>query len=93
MAKNSFGKTKEIGSSYATYRIDNPNNGMYFEWKVLKTYQRPDKEKDNQYARWFCAVKSPMTYDSWELGDTYVKEILDLANMIDATSEWKEHYG
>ena len=93
MSKNPFGKSTKPDNAYATYRVDNPANGMYFEWKVLKTYQRPDKEKDNQYARWFCAVKSPMTYDSWELGDTYVREILNIANIIDSTAEWKEHYG
>ena len=39
MAKNQFGKSKEINNAYATYRVDNPSNGMYFEWKILKTYQ------------------------------------------------------
>ena len=37
--KNQFGKSRKIDNAYATYRVDNPNNGMYFEWKILKTYQ------------------------------------------------------
>jgi hypothetical protein len=93
MAKNSFGKTKEIGSSYATYRIDNPNNGMYFEWKILKTYQTKDNEKKNPYARWYTACKSPMTYDSWEYGDAYIKDIMEVKpKLIDATDEWRFNY-
>lgn len=93
MAKNSFGKTKEIGSSYATYRIDNHNNGMYFEWKILKTYQTKDNEKKNPYARWFVACKSPMTHDSWDYGDTYIKDIMEVKpKLIDATDEWRFNY-
>ncbi len=41
----------------------------------------------------FCAVKSPMTYDSWEYGDVYINEIKDVgAKLIDSTPEWKEAY-
>lgn len=35
-----------------------------WEWRVLKKWQNPENEEKNPYARWFCAVKSPMTYDS-----------------------------
>ena len=45
--KNLFGKSKEINNAYATYRVDNPNNGMYFEWKILKTYQVKSNEDKN----------------------------------------------
>ena len=44
-------------------------------WKVLKKYQNAENEAKNDYARWFCAVKSDMTYGSFELGDTYVSDI------------------
>ena len=37
MPKNQFGKSRQVDNAYATYRIDNPSNGMYFEWKILKT--------------------------------------------------------
>jgi len=30
---------------------------------------------ENQFARWFCAVKSPMTYGSWEMGDVYARDV------------------
>ena len=64
-----------------------------FEWRVLKTYQRKDKEDANQYARWFTACKSPYTYDSWEYGDAYINEIMSVNPvLVDATDEWKETY-
>ena len=58
---NKFAKTRDIEKPYATYRVENPSNGMYFEWKVLKAWQGRESEKKKPYGRWFCAVKSPMT--------------------------------
>lgn len=46
-----------------------------WEWRVLKRYQKPSLEAKNPYARAFCAVRSPMTYGSWDLGDTYLSDI------------------
>ena len=91
--KNNFGKSVKVDNAYATYRVDNPSNDMYFEWKILKTYQKKDNEDNNEYARWFTACKSPMTYDSWEYGDAYIKDILNTnPELISATDEWKETY-
>ena len=85
--KNLFGKSRTVDNPYATYRLGN------FEWRVLKTYQRKDKEDTNQYARWFTACKSPYTYDSWEYGDAYINEIMSVnPELVSATDEWKEHY-
>lgn len=50
-------------------------------WYVLKKWQSPDKEKDNEYARWFCEVVSPMTPNG-EIGDVYVKDIINNAIRI-----------
>lgn len=74
--KNPCGKTRPVENPYEIYRSHLLPG---WEWRVLKKYQTPEKEKDNPYARWFCAVKSPMTYGSWEYGDTYVRDILDEA--------------
>ena len=93
MAKNQFGKSREVDNAYATYRVDNPSNGMYFEWKILKTYQVKSNEDKNEYARWFTACKSPMTYDSWEYGDAYINEIMSVnPKLINATEEWRKEY-
>tara|TARA_R110000787_G_scaffold109450_2_gene217986 strand:+ start:138 stop:434 length:297 start_codon:yes stop_codon:yes gene_type:complete len=91
--KNKFGKSKDIDNAYATYRVVNESNGAYLEWKILKTYQKKDNEDKNKYARWFTACKSPMTYDRWEYGDAYIKEILDVnPELVSSTEEWKETY-
>jgi hypothetical protein len=71
--KNTMGKTRKVDNPYEIYRSDYLPN---WEWRVLKKYQNPENEKNNPYARWFCAVKSPMTYGDWEYGDVYVKDIL-----------------
>jgi len=88
---NNFAKTRDIEKPYATYRVENPSNGMYFEWKVLKSWQTRESEKKKPYGRWFCAVQSPMTYGSWERGDVYVSDILELnPTLIQADPEWVE---
>ena len=68
--KNKFKKAMKIDNAYATYRTE--VGDMYFEWKILKTWQDKDNEDKNPYARWYTACKSPMTYDSWEYGDVYM---------------------
>jgi hypothetical protein len=68
--KNEKGKAREVDNPYEIYK-----NGDW-EWRVLKHYQSPEAEAKNPYARVFCAVKSPMTYGSWEYGDTYIKDII-----------------
>ena len=89
--KNPFSKTTSQAEPYAIYK----NEMAGFEYKVLKTYQRPDKERLNQYSRWFLATKSPYTYGSYELGDGYINQILDdpQTHLVSATREWRDHYG
>lgn len=69
--KNKCLKSRPLDNPYAIY-ISNllPD----WEWRVLKKWQVDDNKP---YARWFCAVKSPMTYGEWEYGDVYVSEILN----------------
>ena len=47
-----------------------------WQWRVLKKWQVDDNKL---YARWFCAVKSPFTHGTFEIGDVYVKEIKENA--------------
>jgi len=94
MSKNQFGKSTKIDNAYATYRIDNTSNGMYFEWKILKTYQVKGNEDKNNNARWFTACKSPMTHDNWEYGDAYISEIMSVnPTLVNSTEEWRQAYG
>lgn len=71
--KNLCRKERKVDNPYEVYRSHLLPG---WEWRVLKKYQNPENEAKNEYARWFCAVRSPMTYGSWEYGDTYVKDIL-----------------
>jgi len=89
MTKNIFGKTAKVDAPYAIFKAPQMN----FEWRVLKTYQRPDKEMENQYARWFVAARSDMTYGSWEYGDTYVRDIVEYGTLVEAVPQWYEQYG
>ena len=41
--KNPFAKTTRQSEPYAIYK----NDMAGWEWRVLKTYQRPDKERSN----------------------------------------------
>ena len=87
MSKNKFGKSVKVENAYASYRAGS------FEWKILKTYQVKENEDKNMYARWMTACKSPMTYDSWEYGDAYIKDILGVKpKLLSATDEWKSTY-
>jgi hypothetical protein len=58
-----------------------------WRWEVYKKYQKPDKESQNPFARWFCKVFSPITREQMssgsELGDVYIKDIKSVAKKLD----------
>jgi hypothetical protein len=65
-----------------------------WEWRILKTYQKPAKEQENQYARWMVAATSPFMHGGgYEQGDTYVRDIVCSALLVAATPEFVEAYG
>lgn len=66
--KNQCLKMREVEEPYEVWQTPDGS----WEWRVLKKWQLDD---DKEYARWFCAVKSPFTFGSFEYGDVYVKEI------------------
>ena len=74
--KNECWKTRPVERPYERYKSPVLPG---WEWRVLKKYQSPYKERDNQLAMWYCAVRSPHTYGAWEYGDVYVKDILEVA--------------
>ena len=75
--KNECNKTRSLDDPYEVYR-----GPVGFEWRVLKKYQNPERESENPYARWYCAVKSDFTYGEFELGDVYVSEIKENGDKI-----------
>jgi hypothetical protein len=92
MPRTPFGKSRPVDDPYAIYKGYTPFGET--EVRVLKTYQHPDKEKDNQYARWFVAVKSDHTFGRFDMGDSYIQDCL-YGNMrlVQCTDEWREVYG
>ena len=84
--KNECGKTRPVENPYEIWQS---YDGTW-EWRILKKYQTPTNEHKNPYARWYCAVKSPFTFDSWEYGDTYIKDIIQHARMIKGEVDLKK---
>jgi hypothetical protein len=68
-----MGKSRPVDRPYAVYVSDDG-----WTWKVLKAYTT-DPHVD--YARWFCAVSSPYTQGSYDLGDTYVADVLQYGRL------------
>jgi len=71
MPKNPCGKSRKVENPYEVWR--SPDGS--WEWKVLKKYKSPEAEAKDPFARWFCAVSSPGTFGSYDLGDVYVREV------------------
>lgn len=78
MGKNECAKTRPVENPYEIWMTP---DGQW-EWRVLKKYQTPENEAKNPYARWYVAVKSPMTYGSYEYGDTYIQDIVSVAHKV-----------
>jgi len=78
--KNECGKTRKVEDPYEIWQGYGQFEG--WTWKVLKKYQTPEKEKSNPYARWFCAVSSPYTHGGYDMGDTYVKDVVNYARLV-----------
>jgi hypothetical protein len=70
MAKNLCGKSRPTEEPYEIWQLGD------WEWRVLKKWQANDEQ---EFARWFCAVKSPFTYGGYELGDVYASEVMSSA--------------
>ena len=85
-AKNYCGKMREIDNPYETWTLAHAG----WTWQVLKKYQTPENESKNPYARWMVAAKSPETHGSWEMGDTYVRDIKDSGAVRSINPKFRE---
>ncbi len=79
-------KTADIDSPHARFT----NEASGWEWRVLKVNQ-PKRGPHAQYATWFCAVRSPHTYGSWELGDTYAKDVFTYGALVAQTDQFADY--
>lgn len=77
-------RTATIQEPHATYESGD------WTWKVLKV-NAPKQPLDTHYISWFCAVQSPMTYGGWDMGDTYVTDVVNYATLVSATDEFKAY--
>lgn len=64
-------KSRPIDNPYEIWRAGT------WEWCVLKYYGNPDKP----FARALCAVSSPHTFGSHDIGDVYVCDIRSHARL------------
>jgi len=90
MSKNILNKTADIETPYAVFKGNGPFGDT--EVRLLKTYQKPDNELSNPYARWMVAARSDMTFGSWEYGDSYIHEAVYNLHLTDASDKFKEQY-
>ena len=81
--KNLKGKTRGVNDPYEIYIYPG------WEWRVLKHNVNPDREKTDRYASCFCAVKGPGTFDGYDMGDTYISDIL--TGTLLTEEEMREH--
>ena len=84
---NPFGKTRDVEDPYAIYV--GPGG---VEWRVLKTYRRPDKEQADAFSRWMVSASSPFTFGTRDMGDEYASRVRP-HTLVWSTDEWKEYYG
>lgn len=78
---NLWGKTRKLNEPYVSV----VHNG--WEWRILKAYKTRKAEREDRYARWLCAVKSPMTFGSWDMGDAYCNDVPMTAELSAALAE------
>jgi hypothetical protein len=63
-------KSRDLDDPYMVFVLGD------WEWRVLSVSH---KWQDKPAARWFCAVRSPYTFGSFDFGDTYVHDVLVVA--------------
>jgi len=88
--KNLLGKARKTDTPYAIYKGQGPFGET--EMRLLKTYSIPANEVKNQYARWFVAVKTPMTYGSYDMGDSYIRDAIYGLKLTYASDEYRQQY-
>ena len=88
--KNLLGKSRNLQKPYAIWKGQGPFGNT--EMCLIKTYQVPANEAKNQYAKWMIAVKSDMTYGSYDMGDSYIRDAIYGLNLTYASEEYRQQY-
>jgi len=82
--KNAWGKTRPQDNPYfAISRGD-------WTWRILKAWQPAATARENEFARYFCAVSSPFTAPGVDMGDVYVRDIPGYGSILAAQQREEE---
>jgi len=68
-----MGRTRPVSNPWLTI-----TDGSW-TWKVL---QAPVTNPDKPFASWLCAVSSPYTFGGYDMGDTYINDIIGLGGEL-----------
>jgi hypothetical protein len=68
---NPYGKLVDRENAHFVYQSLDGQWTYY----VLRTYQLPEKEEKNPFARWLVNVVSPSTSPRGETGDSYISAV------------------
>ena len=91
MSKNLMGKSiSHNDTPYAIFEGISPFGNTTV--KLLKSYQKPEKELLNLYAKWMVGVKTDHTFGSYDLGDSYVQDVVRGLALTYASDTFKENY-
>jgi hypothetical protein len=88
--KNLLSKARDKSNPWAVFR--GQSHFGQTTVKLLKTYQKPVKEILNEHARWQVAVKSDYTFGGYDIGDSYLRDVVRGLRLTHATDEFKENY-
>ena len=81
-------RTKE--EPYAIFKNMGPFGNT--EVRLLKVWQMPKTELKNQYAKWNVAVKSDYTFGSFDMGDSYLNDVVRNLDLTYAHELFKNQY-
>lgn len=84
----SLKKTVEMENPHATF----VNERAGWTWKILKVYRAAKTDKGDRYSRWFLAARSPMTFGEYEMGDTYISDVLSYGRLESCTDEFRTYF-
>jgi hypothetical protein len=59
---------------------------------LLKVYQESEEERINSLARWFVAMKTDQTFGSFDIGDSYLSEVVHGLHLTYASDAFLGQY-
>lgn len=86
--KNTMRKLRKPGDPHETW----VSRDGSWRWEVLKKYQADDTKP---FARWLCAVYTPHTFPTYDIGDVYAADVMREAHKVEvgrlSWEMWLDH--